>query len=803
MTRKYRTDTDRIHYEAALWKMWGLDRKGAREILSKWQPSPQSPLSNMRKASLLAELGDLSEARTLLRSALSEVRRSLRIRTRNIELLSLEGWCTYLLASVEPALDLAKYAELGEEFEERWQKLRLWDCDPWVTKEFFETLLSSGPPKPPKLEERSRGFDPGTVRVSRKFAWDLLGPLLPAFACVRYFEQVGIPMSLPRVNISGDILARACQWIAPYTSFWSPAVFIRARRTDFLAQRSQADRMEPTAARRLYAWCLEVLKRELPFLAAPIPSASTEASLLRVLVEVLSNLAFKVDGKDLSETLPLVLRLHHHPGVRLNSSLANLCGQWFRRLFFAAEPTLLLEWLPALTRAPLPEQKLEQGIPIGDQPHDPMEFFPGSSLRGLNVNGEALSNVRDATDWLLMRAKSESGEGRWTAIIRLVRIYRTGFMSADQQCNIGALLWQRRNAVGLPDLDRFPLQAYLELPAPPELDPRELVKQYVLTMGTGSRVSRAEAGGIRMAVGGQEFTFIHIASAVSRPIVALKGEEFGTVEWTREGVMQLYSKARDWWANDRQAFDTNVFGWMGAVESLRETATRLGQFFSRIVLPEMKTAGEEQWKQVLGWLEELRGVAAFPTVALPYILLHRRAEFANIKKTVAEDIASDNEDAITEAARAIRHWVHLSAIEAVPAISPDLITALVERVAFRRKSGILACFVQLTFLIVERPTAISLSHANLLSAALVPWHEATFKTGEEAGFVDFDDEELPDLRACVGRLAGALRSWYANTLPDVSEPLGISQWQQWSASEALPEVRRAFSAWENLGSNPS
>jgi len=78
MAVKHGTHADRIQYEAALWNMWNLDRPGARQVLSKWQPLPASPLANVRKASLLAELGNVGEARTILRSALSEVRRSLR-----------------------------------------------------------------------------------------------------------------------------------------------------------------------------------------------------------------------------------------------------------------------------------------------------------------------------------------------------------------------------------------------------------------------------------------------------------------------------------------------------------------------------------------------------------------------------------------------------------------------------------------------------------------------------------------------------------------------------------------------------
>ena len=799
MAVKHSGHADRIQYEAALWNMWNLDRPGARQILSRWQPPPVSPLANVRKASLLAELDDVGEARTILRSALSEVRRSLRIRPNNIELLSLEGWCMYLLAMVEPALDLATYGDVREEFEERWQELRLWDCDPWDYKAFFDTVLSSTAPKLPKLEERIRGFDPGTATVSRTFAWDLIGPLLPAFACIRLYEQVGLPVCMPMVNVSGDTLANACQWIAPYMGFLSPALLIRARRADFLAQRRQADSMDASVGKRLYTWCLQALNRELAFLTAPIPMGSTEESLLDVLADVLSRLAFKVDEEELRQTLPVVLRLHQHPGVRAHPKLHDSCDPWFRRLFHAAEATLLVEWLPVLIRAPLPDEGSLPGIPIGHWSPEAMRRFPGDRLRGHEVSGVALQRISDATDWLLTRAKSEAGDGRWRAIVRLIQVHLTDLMSADQQCRLGELLWERCNAAGLPDLHGFRVSAFLDLPAPLDVDAQSIIKRYILMMPAGIRVSRNASGGLCMAFGGEERTFIYEASAVSRPLIPLSREDLSGVQWTQEQAKQLYLKARDWGTNDSEAFKLeDVSQAMGAIDSVRDTAGRLGQFLSRIVLPNMESASEDEWQEVLAWLAELRNVGAFPTQALPYILLHRPAESASVEKTIAEDIGSDNQDAIAAAVEAVRHWVHLSAVKGTPEVPQNLITALVERVAFRRKPGIISCFVQLTLLIVERPATFTLSHATLLSAALIPWHEATASKEAQGDPGGFGDQELSDLRVGVGQLAGALRVWYAKTSPGVPEPPAISKWQEFCASDTLPEVRRAFAACERI-----
>lgn len=800
MADKHRIDGDRVQYETALWKMWNLDRPAARHTLSNWQPSPRSPLANLHKASLVAELGDLGEARTILRSALSEVRRSLRIRAGNIELLSIEGWCTYLLARVEPVLDWKKYGDVYEEFKERWQELKLYECDPWDYMEYFDTALSANAPKPPKSVERIPGFDPGIVTISRKFAWDLLTPLLPAFARIRLNEQVGIPVCLPGV-VGGDALPNACRWITPYTGFESPALLIRARSDAFLADRSQARSIDPTIARRLYSWCLNVLNGEIALIAGPIPMGSTTQTLLDVLAKVLSKLAFRADMDALSGTLPTVLRLHQHPSVRMNAKLHDSCVPWFRRLFFAADPALLLEWLPTLIRAPLPEQSIQPEIAFGQWSPDAMQFFPGASLIGASLSDEVLSRIQSATGWLLTRAKSESGEGRWTAVLRLIGVHGAGLMSEEQQTKFGELLWERRNAACLPDLERFSSDAFLKLPAPPDIDAISIVKQYVLTMPLGNMVSRTADGRLRFGGVEARLGFIYQALAVSRPVVLLRGERNGTVDWSGEEVKQLYTRALEWWANDRQAFDLKTPDLMGAADSVRATAAQVGAFLSRIVLPNMESAEEDQWRRVLTLLQELREVAAFPTEALPYVLLHRPAELSSVVKTISEDLGSDDERAIGAAAKAIRHWAQLSASDRVPELPSNLVAGMVERVALRRRPGVVSCLVQLTLLLAESPGAIAIPDATLLSASLVPWYEATDQLGDTGCSGDLEDIQQIELRQCVGGLAGALRTWYATQSPGVPEHPGIAKWEQWCASDVLPEVRRAFSAGETAHAN--
>jgi hypothetical protein len=798
--------SDRNHYETALWAMWNVERERAKAIISHWQPSPHSPLAVMRKAGLLAELDEVGEARTILRTALLKIRRALRTQGQNIEILSLEGWCTFLLFVVESSLDFTKRSGVLNEFWERWEELKAWDCSPWTHTEYLEEALSAPPPQVQEFAEEIHGFDPGQVTFSTHWGGDDIRPFLPGFACIRLYEQAGVPIRLPMVNFGGDALKNACRWVSRFTGFWSPALLIRAgkvgdlTRGDFLS-RAQVYVMDPALAKRLYTWCLQILQRELASLTGLVAMGSAQESILEVLPEVLSRLAFKVDAAELRRTFPLVLYLHNKPGIRSHIRLHNCCDLWFQRLFHAANDDLLLEWLSDLLRGSLPGEGARGHALGSDAWPDPMRHFQNVRVAAAKEIGpDLLAKVRDATDWLLTRAASEPSEGIRRAIGRLICVYQydARLMSTEQQRQLGELLWSRRASNGLPDLPGFLVFGFLNLPAPATIDITSIIKNYILTLTSHGAFSRDAYGRTSITVGPWEQPFILEASFASKPILQLAGEARGRVEWTQQEAKQLYQKSRDWWANDKQAFESSgrqAFALSGT-NPILNTLTRLGDFVARVVVPSMEQGDENGWQELLGWLQEVRSVGGFPTVALPYILLKRPAEAETFAGIIIDDLGSDDEGGVGAAAKATRHWLHLSAMGRIPAPPPNMLMGLIERVIFRRKAGVTSCLRQLAHLVIERPEVITPPQAALVSACLVPWHYATVLPVPRETIGDFPEAERLDLRVLIGRLAGALKIWWMRSAPEEPEPPAVALWRDLCASDPLPEIRRAFEVWD-------
>lgn len=479
---------DQRRYEHILYAAWNINRDDAKAQLVQWQPSPHSSLMNMKKAGLLAELDELGEARTILRNVLLDVRRSLRAHGQNIGLLSLEGWVTHLIFLVEQAKDLRDRTSVRDEFRERWQDLKAWDCSPWEQTEYFEHELASQPPEYDGRDKEIIGFDPGSITISKYLGLNI-DPFLPAFASIRFFEQTGTPMRVPGINIAGETLVKACIWVAPFLGFWTPAILVRAGKVDTITKdssilsRARIGLMDAELALRLHNWCLTILEREGSSLNSPIRHQSSKEVVLGALPELISIFAFKIPEADLRKSFAVAMKIHTSAVVRANHTLHDACDKWFTRLFQAAEMPLLLEWLPDLLKAPLFEDNEFAKLAGGDRwSPDPLPHFPVGRIKSLTAShGQLLSDIRNATDWLLNRALSETGIAWQRAIFRLIIIWEAHLFTEAQEQKYGEMVWGRRGANQLPDFQNMSVLGFaLRLPSPQNVNKEEIVKAYIV-----------------------------------------------------------------------------------------------------------------------------------------------------------------------------------------------------------------------------------------------------------------------------------------------------------------------------------
>lgn len=807
---------DRFSYEQVLWHLWNLDRNEARNLLTRWSPSPNAPLDLMRKAGLLVELDDLNEAHSLLRTALKNIRQSFyRKPGLNIDLLSLEGWCMYLLLPIESSFDIfgttqesqdqdfqTAFSKTRQQFLKRWDELKAWDCDPWSCIEHFRQTLSGESPTAKKVERIVPGFDIGHYNVSHSFVDTPDTRRLPAYSFLRLHDVVGIPL-----RFSNEPLQNVAEWLTPSSSFLSPMILIRAgnsreiEKRDFM-NRTQIASMDTDLARRLHTWAMNALEREVSSLEEVIPMESIQASLFETLIEFMSRLTIKADNAALQSAFNMALHLHNQPGFKSHIRLNRFCYRWFTRLFDAARSQQLLTWIPTLLRFPLSMGSNEPEVsrhPAFSWP-DPMIDFPCDSVRDIQeINPSLKTEINEAIDLLLLNTQTSMGETRQRALVRLYLVFHSNLMTEKQSEQFGDLLWEDSIKTGFPNLPDITLFNYLHLPSPPEIDITSNLKQYLLSLKPKKSVSFDESRISVHAPGvGQEDQMIHDASNMSHPVVLLPEEAQGKIEWSLSEAKEMWKDVYEWWNNDKHAIRHAVkhssqpsIHILDYASYARHTTARIGQFLARVVLPHLDSSHEEEWSQILSFLSETREDEIYLTTSLPYILLHRTDEYDMVLKTIQDDLSSNDEEKVKAAAAAISHWAYLGDEQQATHPPPKLIDDLVKRVVFRRPEGVESCLWHLAIIIRNKPDQIDSNQIQLISYSLIPWLQTVHIPISERNIAGFPEHEIPLLRAKLGNLAIALREWLKSDQSDQPEPTEISDLLELFKSDPLPEVRRS------------
>ncbi|RYZ91649.1 MAG: hypothetical protein EOP06_06480 [Proteobacteria bacterium] len=688
--------------------------------------------------------------------------------------------------------------------------MKAWDCDPWSTRDYFIEALSSSSPNPLKNGRTVvKGFDPGSHSVSHQWVSDSVELMMPAFGYIRLFEQVGIPLRLPRVNIGGP-LERACRIINSSIGYWSPAILVRSGQTkklkevDFMSRTGVAA-MDSEVASRLHQWGAEALTRVIHSIRWGKGVDISTESLLEVLPEFLSRLAFRVGSDELEKSFNLALDFHRSPGIRSHSKLHEASSPWFKRIFNAAADRQLLHWLPRLIRSPFFDEGVESAVPDEHAWPDPMRHLPTERvLLAARADSDLLVEIRDATGWLLKRARSESGESRRRILSRLTDVYHAKLMNDEEQLDLGTILWEDVATDDLPDLS-FPIFNYLHLPRPLGVDIISRIRKRILDLSPLKRVS-IEEGKIRLSQPGRVEHAIYEMAAVSKPVVQTSDDPEGLIEWNRTEALHLWSTAADWWGNEKSFFqaDRAVGLRTGFEQELMLDALKdFDLLLARVVCPHLRSEDVDEWNRVSSLISEAKELGVHLMVCLPYMLLAFPERSSEIELEIEEGLAASSETTVETSACAVRHWFQLAGNGRVGYPSDVLLKDLVKRVAFRRPEGIHVCIRQVSLLLVRNSEVFTGSIVQTIMDSLPAWDEAVrLPLQEEKAHIGFPEDERADLRASIGMLVSALWSWLRNGDRQIQEPACISLWRASCESDPLPEVRRSIEAWVDLETEP-
>ena len=439
----------------------------------------EDPVWLLRRAALIAELGDPPAAAKLVHEAYREIRKRRAQDRNSLWLLSREAWVLLLVRSasflsegqfsdVLPNRSVAyKHAKTNpyDEFQEYESRINE------INRQSSETVL-----------ERHPQFDAGIYRFEVKLlsSFDLLGSTsTSAYHDLTILgEHVGIPLRLGIVNILRSRITRALQ-VPRDRSPGNTWLSVRALAVtngfglsgdlEFIENRFSS----VTVASIPFEILSDVTKQVVGAIKFgktrfatvqkknPKDGQNTEwINRVSVLIELLSRLSIRFQGDESLSLLRFGISLAHDPNVReyrLFKSLGNL----LRRSLLALEPERHSEVALEVLCLPLPSEKA-----ISDKEDDWPEVTSSLRLRAWETIKGTPGGSSRIEVLIKAVADSSSKQSRENATLRLRLLFNAGVLNSDESKAFGNALWSHLGSDGFPDNTHLPPYYFLELPSP-------------------------------------------------------------------------------------------------------------------------------------------------------------------------------------------------------------------------------------------------------------------------------------------------------------------------------------------------
>ena len=625
---------DALQYEQCLFYMFQQDIAKCRETVKAWKPDDSAPFYQAKKAGLLAEFGEVIEAKTILENALQLVRSQLNLVpiTTDYTHISQEAYILQLLKFV-------KDAESGfsrpddedrryiEEYSQRWTKLKQYKCDPWGELKLFEAKLSS-PAIPPKTDETVYGFDIGESSTSLHFGRTDMDAL-EGFAFLRHIEDIGIPFHIQNTTFGKDSAIGAIKRISRYSPHWATAVLLRTgdeKSVNVLFDRLS---MQAMATDKIEA-LTEVLLALLAGLSADVEKvdgwkkSNIGIHYAGIVPELLSHLCTRCSFDKLRKILDFLVQLYRSPHKAKYSNIRDLV----KRLVASWPPGHLHELIfIVFTQFPITDPTR----PLEDREFpDPLDFVDRDDALKVAANIHLPPKVIDD---LIEEFDRKPIDKRQAQFSKLAHGFDYGLMSETQKLRFSQSLWKELGKDGFPKgLDNIFRWCFVGLPHPEVADVENTYHAYL------SALQFPAIGNVKSfpITGGQ-------CPACSEII---GGARFlNQVKWTSDDASSLFRKLLIWWQTD-----SHFLKELGDHDSFNERRKELRSKFSKAaralasgVIPFLSGELFQQDGEKLKALTREMGELTVPVAELKGAYLIRTGVADEYIADIVSDVLSNDE----------------------------------------------------------------------------------------------------------------------------------------------------------------
>lgn len=799
----------RFSYEQCLFSMARLNQECVKSALNSWPKTEGLSFYDIRRAAVLAELGEIEEATQIANSTLSEIRRRLEPFSSDRTLLSQEGLTIMFLELVETS-DLSMGEDELFRNRNRLDALQSYRCDPRTEISSLEgTVVGLPPPLRDFSETTSPTFDPDrettTVHFPSGFSVE---PISPAFALLRMVEDGAILPRVANVNSFSETSMAAARWIESNAPLWSicsevrygPASKKLYERFDRVRVATMPEEVKNHLSNVLYDSLVQSIKDlQQNTIEADFRSPSFAHRQVLISSELLSRLYFRLSTDWQNEVFELATSMYKMPLFQARHWFHSSIEALFKRIL-AAETSgdALLSRIPALLDLPIPgeagvEVRLEDTWvePLQHTIWDQNERFESG------LDREAAS---PAINRLIRLTREGPSTARSRAAMRLGTLHNMGVLTEEEERAFGEALWEKVSSVsGLPEDTNFYDYAFLSLR---ETNAGHASKAFRELMQSGDFLKMEGADGkseyTSLSPGHADDPYVRNILRATAPRLKDEDDRRVYIDWTPEEIDSFLHKVTRRWDNEKEKLreimargsDSHFTGIV-----TQRTKSWL-EVLSRVVLPRIKPDDKRSCETARRLVLEMDESGAKATTALPALLHVTPADLEEVARKLRERMNGNDAGQVRAVALGISLWLQHATADGIPSPPEDLLDSLIGRVRSRKQAAMDVILSSLRVMVEKMPEALDEARLRDLSLALNHLLENTQppayenREREDRLGSTIPVELRPRRRQLAARLTNRLHLEFTRRsleVPDV-----IERWRQACSQDPLPEVRRAW-----------
>ncbi len=795
---------ERWFYEKCLFYLSTFNKEEVENCLENWPKVDCLSFWEVKRASILAEIGQLGEAEEIAEKALQKIRSQIQPYDIDCSMLSQEGWTMFLLKHLKVNKSI-----LTDFYRDRWDKLENYRCNPYSLIELLTLKVKEQTTVPSSGRETTKSFD--MKRETRTYRHssgsEQLSAILPPFSFLRMFEEAALPFRCGSVRMYSDSVINSSIKIASSAPFWSLSSMVRTGTDEGIKKwfdRVRVSTLSPEEVDIFYDMFYKSLIQSIKSLKnAPQEFHINNYSALqiRITTEILSRLCIRLSFNQLDQLFSLAVNMYKESVFRNNFFFHDCVNRIFRMLLYSMPQSKILEKIPDLLSLPIPG---ENGFTVENPQHwhEPLSFIEWIENTELGSNDNRFLWT-ESIERLISIVENGENESRYRAILRLSKLNEISALDDKETESFGNALWKRIDPkTGLPSDTQLLNYSYLFLPEPAEGIAKRNFHKYLVSKDFPRVIQKCKRSD------GKEVKQFHFGSTTELPERYIQEWVIGTKsqfswdeesnkkleDWTVEEITHLVDNSIKWWDEEKDELrEVDAFSLSPLYDIVRKQFTYLIPLISKVILPRLGSADGEVKTRIKILLSEMEEYGICVSRIIPMTLFIEPERYDEISLKMRFDLNSANEQEIQETIYGIFDWVSLGMTGKISPPPDDFLEELVNRLIARRQPGLDSVIDCVSGIIRRFPLLIIEKQVNSIVIALQYLIKET-ELSYERSISEFNSiipiHDLPEYRRASTRLA----YWtYKKFIHEGKEiPQILIDWKQASMEDSSPAVRKVW-----------